>query len=384
MTKEQFEMIYKDFKNIKLSALALGAMRLPIIDGNLSRIDEDRSAEMVDLAMAQGLNYFDTAWGYHNGQSEVVLGRLLSKYPRESYCLANKFPGYDLSNMDKVEAIFEQQLNRCGVTYFDFYLIHNVCELNINDYLDEKHGILAYLLKQKKNGRIRHLGFSAHGSLSVIKRFLAVYGDNMEFCQIQLNYIDWSFQDAKAKVDLLNEHNIPVWVMEPLRGGLLATLAEGHLNKLKALRPNETPVAWAYRFLQSIPGIAVTLTGASDIEQLRENITIFSEEKPLAQYEMDTLLGIADSMVKSTVIPCTACNYCVSHCTSELNIPSLLSMYNEHHFTGGGFIVPMAMATIPKEKRPSACTGCRACEAVCPQQIKVSEAMADLTAMLKN
>ncbi|MDE6063559.1 MAG: aldo/keto reductase, partial [Lachnospiraceae bacterium] len=157
-------MLYKEYQNLKLSALGLGAMRLPVVDGDDAKIDEEKAAEMVACAMEKGINYYDTAWGYHDGNSELVLGKILSGYPRESYYLATKFPGYDLSNMGKVEEIFERQLEKCRVEYFDFYLFHNVCEMNIDAYLDEKYGIFAYLMKQKENGRIRHLGFSAHGS----------------------------------------------------------------------------------------------------------------------------------------------------------------------------------------------------------------------------
>ena len=230
-------MIYREFQGLKLSALGMGAMRLPVMDGDDSRIDEEAAKAMVDYAMSQGVNYYDTAWGYHGGQSELVMGRSLKKYPRDSFYLATKFPGYDLSNMDKAEEIFEKQLEKCGVEYFDFYLFHNVCEMNIDAYLDPKYGIHEYLMRQKENGRIRHLGFSAHGSCDVMRRFLEAYGKDMEFCQIQLNYLDWKFQDAENKVKLLDEYHIPVWVMEPLRGGKLASLAAEDEAKLTALRP---------------------------------------------------------------------------------------------------------------------------------------------------
>lgn len=337
---------------------------------------------MVDCAMEQGVNYYDTAWGYHGGNSELVMGKALSRYPRENYYLATKFPGYDLSNMDKVEEIFEEQLKKCGVEYFDFYLFHNVCEMNIDAYLNPKYGIYDYLMKQKEAGRIRHLGFSAHGNYDVMKRFLQAYGKDMEFCQIQLNYLDWSFQNAKEKVELLKEYEIPVWVMEPLRGGKLASLSEENQAKLKELRPEEKIPAWAFRFLQSIPEVTVVLSGMSNMEQMQENIKTFEEDKPLNEKEMETLLSVADGMVKKIVLPCTACRYCVSHCPQELDIPSLLALYNEHCFTDGGFIAPMALASYPDDKKPSACIGCRSCEAVCPQQIKVSEAMADFVEKL--
>lgn len=375
-------MIYRTFQDLKLSALGMGAMRLPVVDGDDGRIDEKAAAAMVDYAMEHGVNYYDTAWGYHNGNSELVMGRALGRYPRERFYLADKFPGYDLSNMDKVEQIFEEQLKKCGVSYFDFYLFHNVCEMNIDAYLDPKYGIFDYLVKQKENGRIRHLGFSAHGAYDVMKRFLEAYGEKMEFCQIQLNYLDWDFQDAKAKVELLKEYNIPVWVMEPLRGGKLASLAEEDEAKLKALRPDESIPAWAFRFLQSIPEVTMVLSGMSAMDQMQENIATFEEDKPLTEEEMDTLLSVADSMVGKIALPCTACHYCVSHCPQGLDIPRLIALYNEHCFTEGGFIAPMALSAIPEDKRPDSCIGCRSCEAVCPQQIKVSEAMADFAKRL--
>lgn len=375
-------MIYKNFQDLKLSALGMGAMRLPVVGGDDSRIDEAAAGKMVDYAMEHGVNYYDTAWGYHNGNSELVMGRALSKYPRENYYLATKFPGYDLSNMDKVEEIFEKQLEKCGVEYFDFYLFHNVCEMNIDAYLNKQYGIYEYLMKQKKQGRIRHLGFSAHGSVEVMKRFLEAYGKDMEFCQIQLNYLDWSFQDAKGKVELLNQYQIPVWVMEPLRGGKLAALTEAESAKLKELRPEETIPAWAFRFLQSIPSVTMVLSGMSDMTQMQENIRTFEEDQPLNDGERKALLQLADDMLKKVALPCTACHYCVSHCPQELDIPGLLALYNEHSFTGGGFIAPMVVSTIPEDKRPNACIGCRSCEAVCPQQIKVSEAMEDFARKL--
>lgn len=375
-------MLYKPFENLQLSTLGMGAMRLPVVNGNDGEIDESAALEMVDYAMAQGINYYDTAWGYHNGQSEIVIGKALGRHPREAFYLASKFPGYDLANMPKVREIFEKQLEKCQVEYFDFYLFHNVCEMNIDAYLDPKFGIYDYLMEQKRNGRIRHLGFSAHGSCAVMKRFLDAYGKDMEFCQIQLNWLDWRFQDAKAKVELLEAHGIPVWVMEPLRGGRLAKLNAGETEKLAALRPDESTPAWAFRFLQSIPSVTMVLSGMSDLNQLKENIHTFDSDKPLNEVEWDALMSVADGMLSKKILPCTACHYCVSHCPQGLDIPALLELYNEHRFTGGGFLAPMALMAVPEDKRPSACLHCRSCEQVCPQQIKISEAMEDFQASL--
>ena len=376
-------MIYRDFQGLKLSALGFGTMRLPTIGGVYSKIDEKAAAEMFDYAIQHGVNYFDTAWGYHDGESENTDGKILSKYPRESFYLASKFPGYDLSNFGRVEEIFEKQLKKCRVDYFDFYLFHNVCEMNIDAYLnEEKYGTYSYLMEQKKNGRIRHLGFSAHGSLAVIERFLEKYGKDMEFCQLQINYLDWEFQNAKGKVELLEKYNIPVWVMEPVRGGKLASLAAEDEKKLRALRPDDSIASWAFRFLQALPEVKVILSGMSNMKQVKDNIKTFEEAKPLNAEESAALDAIAREMLAKTSLPCTACRYCTSHCPKHLDIPELIKLYNEHRFTGGGFIAPMVVSALAEEKRPSACIGCRSCEKVCPQQIKISEMMKDFTARL--
>ena len=376
-------MVYREFQDLKLSALGMGAMRLPVCDGNQSRVDRDSVRDMVAYAMEKGINYFDTAWGYHGGDSEQAMGEVLKDYPRDSFYLATKFPGYDVSNMGKVEEIFEKQLKKCQVDYFDFYLFHNVCELNIDGYLDPKYGILDYLLEQKQNGRIRHLGFSTHGTLETMKRFLDAYGKHMEFCQIQLNWLDWKMQNAKGKVELLREYGLPVWVMEPVRGGKLASIAPEYEAQLKQMRPEASVVEWAFRFLQSVPEVVMTLSGMSNEVQLKENIATFEMEKPLSGTEMQKLFDVAAAMTAKTSLPCTACRYCTSHCPMELDIPNIIELYNEHVYTGGGFLAPMAIGALPEDKKPSACLGCRACEAVCPQNIKISEMMTDFVKKLE-
>lgn len=375
-------MIYRDYQDIKLSGLGLGMMRLPVVNGDDGVVDEAAAAEMIGFAYKNGINYFDTAWGYHNGNSELTAGKYLSKYPRDSYFLATKFPGYDNSNMPKVKEIFEEQLKKCQTDYFDFYLFHNVYEGNIDDYLNPEFGILDYLLEQKKNGRIRHLGFSAHGSVEVIQRFLDAYGEHMEFCQLQLNYMDWHFQNAKEKAELVQKAGIPIWVMEPLRGGKLARVSEHMESELHAMRPEEQVPAWAFRFLQSIQGVTMVLSGMSDMEQLKENIAVWQEDKPLKKEEFDRLIELMDEETKKAGLPCTACHYCTSHCPKELPIPELISLYNEHKITGGGFLAPMAVGSMSEEKRPASCVGCKSCEQVCPQQIKISEMMTDFTNMI--
>ena len=204
----------------------------------------------------------------------------------------------------------------------------------------------------------------------------------MEFCQLQLNYMDWHFQGAKEKVELVRDAGIPVWVMEPLRGGKLASAPAEMEAKLKSLRPEESVPAWAFRFLQAIPGVTMVLSGMSNMEQLKENIEIWKEDKPLSETEFDTVVSLADEETRKGGLPCTACHYCTSHCPRSLPIPELIALYNEHKITGGGFLAPMAVASMPKEHHPSNCIGCRSCETVCPQQIKISEMMADFTKIL--
>ncbi len=368
-------MIYNKFADLSLSALGLGCMRLPVIDGDSARIDEEKSRKLVAYAMQNGINYYDTAWGYHGGMSEIVMGKILHDYPRDSFYLASKFPGYELDNHGKIAEIFPRQLEKCQVEYFDFYLIHSVTEANVARYLDPKYGTLAYVLEQKKNGRIRHLGFSFHGNAEVMRRFLAVYGDYMEFGQLQLNWLDWSFQDAKTMVAMLKERGIPVWVMEPVRGGSLATLSSEQEATLKSLRPEASVVEWAFRFLQTIPEVTVTLSGMSNFEQLRENIAIFSEEKPLCGAEWATLMRFAEEKRGSKTLACTVCRYCVDYCPQKLNIPYLISLYNETVYSGGTIVTRRGIAALDESRHPASCIGCGACAEVCPQGIAIPDMM---------
>ena len=367
-------MLYRSFKDLRLSAMGLGCMRFPILNGQTDQIDLNAAGEMVDYALKSGVNYFDTAWGYHGGQSEIVTGKLLSSYPRDSYYLASKFPGFHRANMANKEEIFEKQLEKCGVDHFDFYLFPNVCEDNAGAYLEPQYGILEYLLEQKRKGRIGHLGCSVHARLDTMERFLDGCGGEIEFVQIQLNYLDWNYQDAKAKVECLQQRGLPIWVMEPLRGGRLANLTPEQEATLRALRPDTSIPAWSYRFLQSIGGLGVVLSGASSLEQLKENVAAFSEHAPLNEAERAAVLTIAQDLLRHGTVPCTACRYCVEHCPQTLDIPELLRLYNKHALSG-------AQITLP-EHGPADCVACRACESSCPQKIAVADVLADFAAQM--
>ncbi len=371
-------MIYKEFAGKKLSALGFGAMRLPTLDDG--RVDADLTMKMVDYAIAHGVNYFDTAVPYHGGTSEIVLGKALAHYPREAFFLADKFPGHQIASSYDPAETFEEQLEKCGVEYFDFYLLHNVSESSLDTYLNPKWGIMDYLLEQKKNGRIRHLGFSTHGRLELMERFLKDYGDKMEFCQIQLNYLDWTLQDAKAKCELLAAYGIPVWVMEPVRGGKLAKLSPEHEKKLKTFRPGESVPAWAFRFLQGIPNVTMILSGMSNMDHVVDNVRTFETERPLSEAERDLLLEVAEGM-KNT-IPCTACRYCCDGCPAGLDIPTLIAILNDLRFAPSTNTA-MMLEFAPEEQRPTACIGCGKCTHICPQNIDVPGAMTELAEKLK-
>lgn len=355
----------------------MGTMRLPTKDG---RIDEAETFRMIDYAYAHGVNYFDTAWSYHGGESESVTGRALARYPRESWNLASKLPGHETNPDFRPAATFEKQLQKCGVEYFDFYLLHNVCENSLQTYLDKDLRIVDYLLEQKEKGRIRHLGFSSHARPDTLRDFLNRYPGCFEFGQIQLNYIDWTLQDAGSKYALLRERDLPVIVMEPCRGGRLAKPGEQAESLLRSTRPEASAASWAFRYVQSLPGVLTTLSGMSTMEQLEENVRTFSEGEPLSREERALLEQIAAGMLD--LLPCTGCRYCCKGCPAGLDIPLLLSIYNDCKF-GVSYTPAMAVEALPVDRKPAACIGCGACEHVCPQGIPVREILKKLNEQMR-
>ena len=377
-------MIIRQFKDKDVSLYGMGCMRLPKLDAeDDTSVDEAATLEMVDYAYENGVNYFDTAYPYHGGVSEVVMGKALARYPRDSFIVADKFPGFSPDKWGKHEEVFAEQLERLQMDYVDMYLIHNVCEMNIDAYLDtEKYGDVEYFIGLRDAGeKIRHLGFSAHGSYETTERFLEKYGEQMEFIQIQLNYIDYEFQDAKAKLELAREYNLPVIVMEPLRGGSLAKASDEEAAKLDAQRPGSKIVEWAERYLQGFDQVFTILNGASSLEQMKENISYFEEEKPLTDADLGVLHSIVKGRMDCGIAPCTACRYCTDHCPLGINIPWLLELFNEHKFTGGGFMAPMALSAVEEGKLPKDCIACGACAQVCPQSIDIPKMLADFSAM---
>ena len=361
----------------KISKLAFGTMRLPLKDDG--SIDQNQVNEMTDYAMAHGVNYFDTAYPYHDGRSEIAIGKALAKYPRESFRLVTKFPGHQFMKKYDCDGIFHEQLAKCGVDYFDFYLFHNVYENSLATYKSGEYGIVDYFVKQKQLGKIRHLGFSTHARAENLEEILDFFGDRIEFCQIQLNYVDWTLQDAKKKIELLGSRGIPVMVMEPVRGGKLTDLGEENNARLKGLRPGESIASWAFRWLAEIPEVATVLSGMSSLEQMKDNIRTFTDGTPLSEEEWNMMLEIAETLKKG--VPCTACRYCCGGCPMGLDIPMLLAGYNDMKFASD-FTVKMQMDGTPAEKWPDKCIGCGACASVCPQHIDIPEVLKEFDELL--
>lgn len=393
-------MLTNAFLGDKVARLGFGAMRLPVIAGDASNIDQAQTDRMIDAAIAAGVNYFDIAYPYHGGLSEIVLGKSLARYPRESFFLATKYPGHQIAKSYDPAAIFEEQLEKCDVDYFDFYLLHNVYEASMDVYTDEQWGIADYFIEQKRRGRIRHLGFSCHGRPGLLAAFLdygarkyaqlaeddsetaALFAGNniMEFCQIQMNYLDWTLQDAAAKTALLEDASIPIVVMEPLRGGKLASLSQDQMNVLHAAAPKMPAVEWSFRWLQGIPNVKVILSGMSNLDQVKENCRIFQEASPLSEAQEGVLMDVAESLKSG--VPCTACRYCIDSCPQSIDIPMLLATYNDMQFDTS-FTISMQMDAVPEGRRPQDCLACGACTRMCPQGIDIPEALAKLASALE-
>ncbi|MCL2226231.1 MAG: aldo/keto reductase [Oscillospiraceae bacterium] len=390
-------MKYVKFQDKELSRLGYGIMRLPTEgDAFGGPVDIEESMNLIKHAYDNGINYFDTAYFYHGGKSENIIGKALARFPRESYYLADKFPGnfikiadnklsMDFGPMMPSEAyghaseIFEKQLEKCGVDYFDFYLLHGLSENTFDLYSDRKWGIVDHMLEEKKKGRIKHFGFSTHASYEGLVKIIN-HWDCFEFCLIQHNYLDARLQDSLKKYELLTEKGIKVFVMEPVRGGKLANPGEKPVEILKAARPDATPANWAFRYLIDQPNNMVILSGMTKMEQLEENIETFSKDDPLTEADKAALDKVVESM--GDFIPCTACRYCTETCPMQLDIPTLIETYNEAavEFT---WLVGGALAGMPNDKKPAACTRCGACNSHCPQKVDIPEVMGKFQALIE-
>ncbi|MDR2835896.1 MAG: aldo/keto reductase [Bacteroidales bacterium] len=366
-------MEYRKYKEEKISLLGFGCMRLPLIE-NTNKINEILAKEMFDYAINHGINYFDTAYMYHEHQSEEFVGKALSKYPRNSFNLATKMPVIFVESEKDVERIFNEQLKKCKVEYFDYYLLHNINLEHLGKI--EKYKIYQQIKQKQKEGKIRHLGFSFHDNIEVLKETIKRY--EWEFAQIQLNYFDWEQQKAKEQYEILTEKEIPVIIMEPVRGGSLAKLPQEAELILKTVSPDKSIASWAIRFAASLPNVITVLSGMSNFEQVEDNIETISNFKPLTENERKILLKALEAYRKAATIPCTACRYCMD-CPSGVDIPKNLSIYNSYlvrkseNNPMSKFLFEMECRILKKEELYSNCIKCNLCLNKCPQHINIPQ-----------
>lgn len=369
-------MEYKAFKDMELSRLGMSTMRLPTEgDENGAPIDYPRAEAIVDYAMASGVNYFDTAWMYHGGASEGFLGKALAaRYPRDSFHVATKFHIQADSDYRKV---FETQLKRLGVGYVDFYLVHAVMDNTYRDYLDS--GCVDYLLEQRREGRIRYLGFSSHASPQVLRVFADSYGRPWDFAQIQCNYLDWEYSTTKEEYEILKERGIPIMVMEPVRGGKLARLTPAAERPLRAAHPDWSLPSWALRWARALPQVQTVLSGMSNLEQISDNVRTFCDRTPFSADDRELLRGACTSFHDELSVPCTACRYCVDSCPAGIDIPAVLAAYNRQRMGSSS-----ALGTVRSLDggKPEDCVGCGACTAHCPQGIDAPSIMTKIARLL--
>ncbi len=371
-------MLYKEFKGDKLSQLGYGLMRLPVTE--TGAIDEAETTKLVEYALECGVNYFDTAYPYHGGNSEIVIGNILKNHPRDSFFLADKFPGHIICDDHTPAPIFEEQLQKCQVDYFDYYLLHNVTECSLDTYLDTKWGIMDYFIEQKKQGRIRHLGFSTHGEIPTIKKFLERYGEHLEFCQLQINYVDWTLQQSKEKYDLVRSNGLGVWVMEPVRGGRLVKLDPKQEARLKERHPEYSQADWCFRFVQELPDVYMTLSGMTTMMQMVSNVSIYNSFVPLTLEDKAVLASVAVDLT-SQGPQCTACRYCVDKCPMGIDIPRIMELYRDLLFALSPTI-GMRIDAMPEGSRPADCIQCGNCSTMCPQDLDIPFVMKDFAERL--
>ncbi len=376
-------MQYSYFDSIgkKISKLGFGLMRLPKKNEGEEAIDRAEALKLIDYAMKNGVNYYDTAYFYHGGDSEAFVYDALRNYPRESFYLATKLPGTYMRDENKhTEELFENQLKKCGVDYFDFYLLHAVNRDIMKTFEADKS--YEYLTEQKSLGRIHHLGFSYHGDLPFFLELIDKY--QWDFVQLQINYYDWDADNAKEYYKALEERNIPCIVMEPVRGGSLHKLNDEARKVFDDLDENKSYASYALRYVNELPGVMCILSGMSDFSQVEDNIKTFSEGAPLTDKEKEAIQKANILFRKNFAIPCTDCKYCVEHCPKGINIPLNFSTFNEYNKTREKDDFTKLYSAIPEEKRADCCIKCGACVSNCPQQIdipkqlrKVSEVLAD-------
>ncbi len=365
----------KAFKNITLSRLGMGNMRLPVGAGGDKDIDYAKAKEIIDYGMANGINYYDTAYVYHGGESERFVGKAFEGYDRDSYCLATKF-NY-AANPD-YKAVFEEQLEKLQTDHIDFYLLHAVMNANADNYLN--CGCIDYFLEQQKAGRITYLGFSSHADPEVLEKFASHH--QWDFAQIQLNYFDWMYGSTQEEYRILKERNIPIVVMEPVRGGRLADLTPDTNKMLKEAHPDWSIASWALRFVRTLDQVQVILSGMSTIDQIKDNVATFNDLEPLSKEDQELLFKVCEKFHSKLVVPCTACRYCTEDCPMSINIPEWLKLYNEYK-TDGIWPLKGKKDHVDSVGKPADCIACGACMGHCPQGISIPDHMSELAEAIK-
>ena len=365
-------MIYKNFNggNKDHSLLGFGTMRLPMNEDKT--IDFAQAEKTIDKAYAEGVNYYDTAYIYHDGKAEAFIGEVLKKYPRDSYFLADKLPMWLIKEADDMERIFNEQLERCGVEYFDYYLAHSLGKKTVE--VMRELNTIAFLEKKKAEGKIRHIGFSFHDDAECLRDVISMF--DWEFCQLQLNYADWNRFGAHELYEIATSANLPIIVMEPVRGGMLANPAPAIAEIQKGYAPEKSCASWALRFVASQPNVCLVLSGMSDMSQVEDNLSTFADDTVFLNSEENAIIiksmNILDNL-KS--IPCTGCKYCMP-CPFGLEIPMIFGTYNNVELFKERY--DDYTKRIPEDKRADKCTGCGACMAACPQNIQIPDRMAEV------
>jgi len=364
--------------SLTLPMLGFGMMRLPRRNPQGPEIDLAEAERMFRRALEAGVNYFDTAYFYHNGLSEKCVGAVLAKFPRDSFYLADKMPVRALRKAEDVERIWNEQLAKCKIDYFDFYLLHN---LNRDRWEDVKRfKVWEFLRERQKEGKIRKLGFSFHDEPEVLETIAAAH--DWDFAQIQLNYLDWTLYRSKEQYEILTKRGIPVIVMEPLRGGALANLNDEATKVFKAAAPNASSASWAFRFAGSLPNVLCILSGMTKMEHLEENIGTFTNFKALDDRERAVIESALAAYRKTGAIPCTACRYCTP-CPAGVAIPRIFGLFNHYKVTGNYMQFRMIYDKLSEDERASACVECGACLKKCPQKIDIPKQLARIDAELK-
>lgn len=366
------------FKDEEISLLGLGCMRFPTIKEGSEEIDEEKALEIVDYAYQHGVNYFDTAHGYHGGLSEPFMGKALKRYPRESFYLATKMPPWNLKTPQDVQNIFESQLRRCQVDYFDFYLFHAQNKEMFKRCVDLD--VYGYLQKMREEGKIRFLGFSFHDTPEVLEQILDTYP--WDFVQIQLNYLDWELQDARGQYELLTQRGIPTIIMEPVRGGALADLGEQANDVLKQAAPGRSVASWAIRYAAQLSNVMTVLSGMSNLEQLSDNINTLSPLSPLTGTEQKALETALDLYRKKDMVPCTGCRYCMD-CSFGVDIPKLFQIYNRYVFSKNADQFKEELKGCMETELPQSCQKCGACMEHCPQHIDIPGTLQKMREMME-